>query len=549
MIKIALFLVQLMRKPLEWLGADYAQLRLLLHTKLTMDFRRVPSSLNTTGKSKQTFSRQLLIFTLLGLFISFGFFAIQDILLNYTIAYAIIMVMLSTTLISEFTSVLFDQRDNQIILVRPISNRTLLLSRLLHIQFYLMFIGLALAAISTIVTIFKFGVLAAVFYLIGVLLCTWISILFTSLLYIIISKFVSGERFKDIITYVQIFLAIIIMGGYQLIPRMMDVDGIANFTMQIKTYTYFVPPAWLAAWVQLSMPKSITVQIVMLSIPGILFTVVGGMLLVRFLSGGFANILSQTGETTTITKNRKTNTKPATGIYRFFCVSAHEKTGWKLALAMTKRDRKFKQAVYPAYGFMIVMAVVLLKPDFNNLSQWYVQLSESSRYLMFIFFGFFASNCVDQIRYTDTPEAGWVYKALPIESPGHILSGAIKAVLIKYFVPIYVILISAAAFIWGLHILPLMFLGAILIVTTTLLSIIIQDIALPFSQPREMQQKGSNFLKIMLGTIIMGALIGIVYLASFFPGWVVYILGALALLVNVFIYKYIREIKFIMKSE
>lgn len=549
MIKFALFLIQLMRKPLEWMGADYAQLRLLLHTKLTMDFRRVPSSLNTSGKSKQTFSRQLLIFSMLGIFISFGFFTIHDVLLNFTISYAIIMVMLCTNLISEFTSVLFDQRDNQIILVRPISNRTLLLSRLLHIQFYLMFIGLALSAISTIVTIVKFGVLAGVFYLIGVLLCTWISILFTSLFYILISKFVSGERFKDIITYVQIFLAIIIMGGYQLIPRMMDVDGIANFTMRIQPYTYFVPPAWLAAWVQLSMPKGISSQIVMLSIPAILFTAVGGMLLVRFLSGGFANILAQTGETTSVTKKNKTGIKPATGIYRLFCVSAHEKTGWKLALAMTKRDRKFKQAVYPAYGFMIVMAIALLRPDFNNLSQWYIQLGESSRYLMFIFFGFFASNCVDQIRYTDTPEAGWVYKALPIAAPGHILSGAIKAVLIKHFVPIYVILITAATVIWGWHILPLMFLGAILIITATLISIIIQNIALPFTQPREMQQKGSNFLKIMLGTIIMGALIGFVYLASFFPGWVVYILGALALLGNVFIYKYIRGIKFIMKSE
>ncbi|HEX2936645.1 MAG TPA: hypothetical protein VHO72_14915, partial [Bacteroidales bacterium] len=474
------------------------------------------------------------------------FFAIHDILLNFTIAFAIIMVMLCTTLISEFTSVLFDQRDNHIILVRPISNRTLLLSRLLHIQFYLMFIGLALAAISTIVTIFKFGILAAIFYLIGVLQCTWISILFTSLFYILISKFVSGERFKDIITYVQIFLAIIIMGGYQLIPRMMDIDGISNFTMQIKPYTYLVPPAWLSAWVKLSIPNGLSFQIVMLTIPAFIFTAVGGLLLVRFLSGGFANILSQTGETTTTTKKSNTSAKPATGFHRFFCTSAHEKTGWNLALAMTKRDRKFKQAVYPAYGFMIVMAIVLLKPDFNNLSQWYAQLADSSRYLMFIFFGFFAANCVDQVRYTDTPEASWVYKALPIASPGHILSGAIKAVLIKYFVPIYVLLISAATIIWGFHILPLMILGAILIISTTLISVVIQKTALPFSQPREMQQKGSNFLKIMMGTIIMGVLIGFVYLASFFPNWLVCLLALMSAGGNMLIYKYIRGIQFNM---
>lgn len=547
MIKFTLFLVRLLRKPLEWMGADYGQLRLLLHTKLTMDFRRVPSSLSTSGKSKQTFSRQLLIFSFLGIFISFGFFSIQDPLLSFTIAYAIIMVMLCTTLISEFTSVLFDQRDNQIILVRPISNRTLLLSRLLHIQFYLMFIGLSLSAISVVVTAFKFGISAAVFYLIGVLLCTWISILFTSLFYILISKFVSGERFKDIITYVQIFLAIIVMGGYQLIPRMMDVEGIANFSMSIHAYTYFVPPAWLAAWVQLSMPKTLTVQVIMLSVPAVIFTIVGGTLLVRFLSGGFANILSQTGETTSVAKKGNiASVNPLKGTYRFLCVSEHEKTGWQLAFAITKRDRKFKQAVYPAYGFMIVMAVVFLKPDFNNLSQWYTQLSDSSRYLMFIFFGFFATNCVDQIRFTDSPEAGWVYKALPIAMPGHILTGAVKAVLCKYFLPVYLVLITAAAIIWGFQILPLMILGAILIVTTTLISITIQNPALPFTQPREMQQKGSNFLKIIMGTVIMGVLIGFVYLASFLPGWIVGLLGLMALAGNVLIYKYIRSIKFQM---
>ncbi len=543
-------MVQLLRMPLKWMGADYAQLRLLLHTKLIMDFRRVPASLNASGRSKQTFGKQLLIFSFLGIFISFGFFAVTDTLLSFTIAYAIIMVMLSTTLISEFTSVLFDQRDNQIILVRPLSNRTLLLSRLLHIQFYLMYIGLALSAISAVVTIFKFGIVAAIFYLIGVLLCTWISILFTSLFYILISKFVSGERFKDIITYVQIFLAIVIMGGYQLLPRMMDVDGISSFTMRIHAYTYFIPPAWLAAWVQLSMPARLSVQIVLLAIPALTFTAVGGMLLVRFLSGGFANILSQTGETRAETrKNKHAYGKSASGIYGLLCVSEYEKTGWKLAHAVTKRDRKFKQAVYPAYGFMVVMAVVMLKPDFNNLSAWYAELSNSSRYLMFIFFGFFAANYADQIRYTDTPEAGWVYKALPIEAPGHILSGALKAVLTKYFAPIYVILISAATFIWGIHILPLMILGAILIITSTLISITLQNAALPFTQPREMQQKGSNFLKIMLGTLIMGVLIGIVYLASFIPAWIVCLIGIMTTVVNAFIYKYIRGTRFQMSNE
>jgi hypothetical protein len=482
------------------------------------------------------------------MFISFGFFTIQSVMLNFTIAYAVIMVMLATTLISEFTSVLFDHRDNQIILVRPVNNRTLLLSRLLHVQFYVMYIALALSAISTIVTIFKYGALTALFYLVGVLLCTWIALLFTTLFYFLISKFVSGERFKDIITYVQIFLAVVIMGGYQLLPRMMEVENITNFTMNIYVYTYFIPPAWLAAWVQLSIPSGISAQIILLAIPAFVFAFGGGILLVRFLSGGFTNILAQNAEGSTETNKpvKKETTQPARGIYRLFCVSEYEKIGWKLALSITRRDRKFKQAVYPSYGFMLVMAVVMLRPDFNNLSGWYNQLSESARYLMVIFFGFFATNCVDQIRYTDTPEAGWVYKVLPVKSPGHILSGAVKAMLVKYFVPVYSLLTIVAVFIWGMHIIALMLLGAVLVVSSTLVVLALQNMSLPFTQPREMQQKGSNFLKIILGTAIMGALIGVVYLASFMPVWVPYAIAVLALACNAFVFKYIREMKFDM---
>jgi ABC-2 type transport system permease protein len=550
MIGITLFLVRLLRKPIEWMGADYVQLRLILQTKLTLDFRRAPSAMNASGRKKQTFSRQLIIFVILGIFISFGFFAVQDVLLSFTIAYAIIMVMLSTTLISEFTSVLFDQRDNQIILVRPISNRTLLLSRLLHIQFYLMYIGLALGSIATVVTLIKFGPPTALFFLAGILLCTWISLLFTSLFYIFISKFVNGEQFKDIITYVQIFLGVIIMGGYQLLPRMMEFDGIKNFTMTVHAYTYLIPPAWLAAWIQLSMPENLTKPVLFLAVPALVFAFGGGILLVRFLSGGFANILAQTGESSGKTKKvKKNNSSPATGIYRLLCISEIEKTGWKLAMAVTSKDRKFKQAVYPAYGFMIVMAFVMLKPDFNNLAGWYEQLKDSSRFLAFIFFGFFAANSVDQIRYTDTPEANWVYRALPIPTPGHVLTGAIKAVLIKYFLPIYILLVSIATFIWGWHVTPLMILGAILVVTSTLVTQLFQNITLPFTQPREMQQKGSNFIKIIVGTLIMGGLIGLVYLATFLPVWAVCGIGLIAVVSNVFIYRHIRNIKFNVYTE
>jgi hypothetical protein len=116
--------------------------------------------------------------------------------------------------------------------------------------------------------------------------------------------------------------------------------------------------------------------------------------------------------------------------------------------------------------------------------------------------------------------------------------------LVKFFVPMYSVLTIAVLFIWGIAILPLMVFGAVLIVSSTLITLTIQDTPLPFTQPREMQQKGSNFLKVMLGMLIMGVLVGFVYLASFLPAWSIYLLSVLALLANVLVFRDMRKTTF-----
>ena len=114
MVKVILFLIRLFRKPIEWSGADFTQLQAILKAKLTADFRRKPASMG--GAKNNSFGLQIFFFALMGLFIGITIFSIKNILLCMTINYAFMIVMLTTTFISEFTSVLFDQRDNYILL-------------------------------------------------------------------------------------------------------------------------------------------------------------------------------------------------------------------------------------------------------------------------------------------------------------------------------------------------------------------------------------------------------------------------------------------------
>ncbi len=544
MVNFSLFIVGLFRKLIQWWGVDYVQFETLLRNKLTLDFRRNPNHLNSSSNKKQTFLKQLFIFAFLGGFIELSLYSIGDILLNLTILYSIIMVMLATTLINEFTSVLFDERENDILLVRPISNRTLLLARIMHIQFYMGYIALALALFSGVILAIKFNALITLAYFLGVGLSAWITLLFTIFFYLALSKVVKGEKFKDFVTYVQIFLAVVIFGGYQLLPRIIDTDAMKQVSMSIHWWTYLIPPAWLAGFVKFfTFTNTINVELLFALAVAVPFF--GVIIIVRFLSTGFGNILaSDTADEKSQIEKKSLKEQFSDQMNRLFCVTEMEKLGWNITMKTTRRDRKFKQSVYPMLGVIPVIAVMMLKPDLSDFTGSIQKMGNSDRYLYFIFLGFFATMSIMQLPFTDTPEASWVYKALPFHQEGHIISGSVKALLYKFFVPVYGILIIGAIFIWNIGILPEMLLGGLLTILLTLVMVILQKMGLPFTQAREMQQKGNTIITTFLGMFLMGAIVGLVYLSSLLSNWIILILNVLTIGIIIITNRSIRSKKY-----
>jgi len=521
MEKVALFIIKLLKHPIILWGGDYRQVEAILRTKLSMDFRRSPSMFHASGKSDKTFVFQLFILLIFGLFIALGFTSIQNLMLGLTIGFTIMMVMLGSSVITEFSSVLFDHRDNQILLVRPISNRSLLLSRLLHIQVYIGFMAVALAIIPSIMIAYKHGVIAFIVYWIAVGLCAWITLLLTSFFYILLSKVVSGERFKDIISYFQIFMAILMFGGYQLMPRFMENDAIKNTTMDIHWWTYLIPPAWVAGFVDVFTTRTFSLEIIILAVLALVVSVGGAIFLVRNMSGSFENVLSEgAAEKVEVEKKVESKEKRRFKIYDLFCVSETEKSGWKFSMAITKRDRKFKQAVYPSIGMIIVLAVVMIKPDFSSFAATMQKLSDNKNFFFFLFCCFFGTTALTQLPYTDTPDGAWIFRALPIEKHGHILTGAIKAMLFKFLMPILVILFIVTMSIWGVEKLQGLLIGSMMIILINLYTIIFMKMALPFTQVRDMQQKSANMARMFLLMFLMGITIGLVYLSLMMNVWI-----------------------------
>jgi len=545
MKKTGLLFIRLFKSPAKWLGVDYEQLEILLITKLTIDFRNPPSGFQSMGNRKNTFSMQLFMYVVFGSLFGAAAFSIKDLTLGLTIFYSAVLVSLMMTLISEFTSVLFDHRENSIVLPRPISNRTLLMYRLIHIQFYMATIAIALSLTGAVIIIFKYTVLAAFIFLITGFLGTWIALVLTTFFYLLLSKLVNGSRFKDIISYAQIIMVVIVFGGYQIMPSLMSDAALDNLELHISWWTYFFPPAWLAVIVKTFCFPDPSVSFIVLAILGIVVPVASAFILIKYISAGFGNVLSESSaETTASQKENNLKAGFLSRLSSLFCITKYEEAGWNITMSTIKRDRKFKQAVYPNFGILLVLAFMLLKPDLTDPLASLKGINEFNKYVFLMILGFSVNNAILQLPYTDTIEAKWIYNALPFKSHGDILTGAIKAILTKFLLPTYLFILVPVILIWGLPVVTPVLLSLLGNIFLVLVIVAFQESSLPFTRLREMQQKGMNSLQSIFSMILLFCIAGGLYLTRLLPIWISIIICCMIAFFNIILFRKIRNKEF-----
>ncbi|MCG8581726.1 MAG: hypothetical protein MI866_17510 [Bacteroidales bacterium] len=499
---------------LRTLGVDVMHFWALLNAKLKIDFRRPPNSFQSGGK-KQTLVKQLFIYAFLGLMIVFSLYRINDLMLQLSVFFAFLIVFEGTILLTEFTSVLFDDNDNQILLPRPVSSRTLLAVRLVHVLIYMSNIAFALSLpFAFYLAIFQGWM--AVAFVFGILLCAWFTLILAVGFYMALSKFVSAQRFKDVLNYFQIGLAVLIMASYQLVPHYMEDANVGSFVFKEVWWAYLLPSVWFAGFTKLVSGAGGQIDVVLTTIT-LGAVVLGSLLLIRALSSGFTAILSESG---TGTRNVA---KPVEGksvkgwnnkVLSLLCISEVEKAGWRFTMQHVKSDRKLKQQVYPMFAYSLIMVFALLRPDFKDLSGFVDELASSSKYLMFVVTGFFGTVGLSVLPYTDVPKAAWIYDMTATGKKYHIQSGAVKAMLFSFYLPLQLLYLIPIMWIWGVSVLPVVILGSALTAVLSVLLVRMQKNALPFSQAREMVNKGEQTLRMFLGMLLIGILIGVVYLIS-----------------------------------
>ncbi len=450
-----------------------------------------------------------------------------------TLYFLIWMVFFSITLISDFTDVLIDVRDNYIVLPRPVSDRTISTARLLHIIIYLMGLTLPFILPALVYFLIQFGLTGSIIFLFLQLLSELMVVFGINLVYLGILRFATPARFKDMIGYFQIMLTVFIFAAYYLTPKLLDWDRVAAVNFLEKPLATLLPPAWLGSIWTLLWDGAADPNTLIRAFLGVATPVAGIWLVIRYLASGFnrklmAISLGQKDENAKIIQPATVRTTWGEKLGGLLCSDSAEKAAFNLTWLVTGRSRDFKVKVYPSFGFIPVFFLYMAIQGEGSIQERIEEIKNGNHFLLLLYMLLVAiSTPLLSVRHSDKYKASWIFFVTPVQKKGQLISGAFKAVMARYFLPFYTLAALFTLGFWGLKTTPhiilallnLTLIGAIIAYTTS---------ALPLSTPWEEAKKGGQVAASFISTFAIGFVGGGHYLLVLFaPGWLALVVAAI----------------------
>ncbi|SDC09724.1 hypothetical protein SAMN05421734_104130 [Pelagirhabdus alkalitolerans] len=499
------------------LGADYPTLRLILAFKLAMDRRRVPTIVQDSRKNSSQlmspFIKSLFLYALYG-FIFIPFLVIDgDYLIHLTIVFTMMMFILMTSMVSDFSSVLLDVRDHVILKTKPVDERTQVLVKLLHVVIYIVQIAGAFLVIPLMVSLFIQGPVFFLLFFVSSVLITILSIVLTAVFYVTVLKFFDGEKLRNLINGIQIILTLGIFVGYQFVAHAANLMNItADFTME--AWYLLMPPIWFSNLFEIVLADHVTALTITGGMLAIVVPIVGLVLYIRFMRSFEQNLqklMAQSGEH----KNRLRAFWYQ--IAKLVTRDHKERAMFMFSRSMMLKEQEFKLKVYPTLGLSLILPIIfLLNPAWNQIEYMYL--------IPLYFTTLFIPTVVYMLKYSNKSEGAWVYFCLPVQNKRLFYRATLKAFIVQFFVPLIVFLGLFYYIVIGsnvlIHVLIVFLVGNL----STVISYRILNYGIyPFSKPFSVMESANTGLMIMsMFIIVLFALIHWLLISLFVYGAVIY---------------------------
>ena len=466
---------------------DFDTLKTILKLKLTMDDRKSVNVMVDESKAKklQGTKASLLMQALVGLFMGIIMFTPLDLFFKVSIVFSMNFFFMIMYMMSDFSNVLLDVRDKNIIMTKPVNGETMNAARLIHITYYMFLMFAALNISSIAIGVIKHGVLFLIAYLIVMVFLSLFIIFVTTILYSMILERFNGEKLKDIINVFQIVLSVVTIISYQFMGRIFQ---FVDFTIQykIKWYTYLLPPSWFAGFFKLFVEGDFSSPFVIMSLLAFLVPIILGIFLIKKIMPNFESYLSrlQVESGLFIRKNTWT-ARLKEKVFQLISRNNIERAFIRFTNFNLSRDRKLKLMIYPNFIMGLIFPIIMLVSLFNGgKSVGEVLLGlKGSMFFTIIYFGVvFTLTNFDFTKYSDNAEAAFIYKSFPIDNYQSIYNGAMKAYYLKYGLPTMLIMSIVFGFLCGSSAIPGIILVNVFCLFLCFVRVHFLPVDLPFSK-------------------------------------------------------------------
>ena len=504
----SLKILDLFRPLFEAFGVEYEKMRLIVSMKLTLDKRK-----NNSSENKNSLMQSVILYLVIGLVASRIIVMPIDIMTKMTVLFALIFVMLLTCFITDFSSVILDTYDRHIIGITDVKDITLNMAKIVHIIIYISIISLSISAFSILMILMAYNIGFCLLFILCMILMDFLLIMMTSVIYYLLIKIFKGEKLKDVLNLFQIFMIFVFSIMYYFITSSLS-DIQINYTFSINAYDLFIPFMWFASLFCVIFYGKIQTLYIIMAILGIIVPILSILIYIK-LTPAFERNLDKLEQVSYNEKDSKSKKSFVSKLGDKICKNNEEKSFFEFIYTNLSRDREFKTRVYPTLASGIIMPLVLLFVTYDrsiSIMEYLKSLSTTNNFLNIYLAVILLQNCILLLKYSKEYEASFIYDVLPISKKKNIYSAEFKVIIIKLFVPIFIIIgipyliLFKAKFI--VHLL-IAFVSTIFISMGTFR---VNDKSLPFSEDYAVTANTSNFLNIIKSIGFVGVAVLLHYL-------------------------------------
>ena len=498
-------------KPFLSKDLNYGQIREMLRLKLIMDSRRVSPALQNNGKKigkepKRSMILTCLVYMGLGIFIA-SMQVMPNMFGANTISFAMLIFMLFSVYISEYSAVLLDTTEKSFYGALPIGKNEISTAKNIHIAYYIGTIAASMMLPSVVVGFISKGILYGLVFTLVSIVIVVVCLHLAGVIYYLLLKVFSGEKLKDILSGFQIFMTIAIVLSYQIVPRVISIAGFSKGQITYSPFYFLLPSAWFSAILESLFGAGGLWYIYVLAgitVPAVI------LLEVLYRKKVMPEFEGELDKLTETAKENKSLSPFSKLMCKLLSKDEQENAFMKLVLIQVSRNRDMKLKLYPQLANVFILPIIMVLPQITGEKGFtgFIENLRQGRWglALLYFTGLTSASIYMIIGQTENPESIMFYQILPIENLSKCIRAGIKVVLFRYLTPIFVALSALLLGVYGFGIIPDVIIAYLSFIFVTGFIIRISAWVLPFSYESDAASAGNNLLMFFMSLFVFAVL-------------------------------------------